>query len=246
MGLKQIGLKAMGILSMGRIKANRQIVPSPLPLSAQVDSGAPTDVEITFDEALNPASTPAITAFVLTGKTISNVSIIGAVVTLTVTVAYVFGDVITVDYIKPVSNPLRSLSTNQRVGSFIGQVVTNNVPDPYGPELVDQANWYKQAYWNTWPAEISTVGTTIVFTGAVNVLQKWGGSPLVVGTTYKLTYTLSVALGHLSLGDNNNGWDDQYNSGTYTVFAVCANGIMLIGPATFTGVLSAFSIKEVL
>jgi hypothetical protein len=94
--------------------------------TATIENSAPTHVVITFDVALNTTA-PATTAFALAGKTISNVSISGAVVTLTVSVAYVYGNTVSLSYTQPVLNPLKALIGGSKVTSFEDYPVVNNV-----------------------------------------------------------------------------------------------------------------------
>jgi hypothetical protein len=102
------------------------ILQIPTVASAQITNTDPNKVAITFNIALNESYTPSTTAFALAGKSISTVSVSGSVVTLTVSVAYTFGDSVTVDYIKPATNYLRS-SLGGIVASFSSQSVTNNI-----------------------------------------------------------------------------------------------------------------------
>jgi hypothetical protein len=96
--------------------------------TATVETGAPANVVLTFSNALDNTSVPASSAFAIAGKTINNVAVAGAVVTLTVTVPYVFGNSgITVAYTAPSTNKLRAASAGGVVNDFSGQAVTNNV-----------------------------------------------------------------------------------------------------------------------
>lgn len=118
------------LICNGVIKGNGVITSKPTPVSAEITNTDPNEVVITFDQALDVTSVPATTAFTLAGKTISNVAIVGSTVVLTVTVAYAYGDVVTVDYTKPVLNPLKSVAGSVDADSFVGQVVTNNIIYP--------------------------------------------------------------------------------------------------------------------
>ena len=111
---------------IGSGKDSTPVVPVvPAFVSAVVENAAPTHVIVTFDIPLNETASGG---FTLAGKTISNESISGAVITLTVTVAYAYGNTPTVVYTKPGTNPLKSL-TNGEVASF-SQAVTNNITWP--------------------------------------------------------------------------------------------------------------------
>jgi hypothetical protein len=103
---------------------------APVFVSAAIAHATPTKVDITFDLALNESSIPATTDFALTGKTITNVAISGMVVTLTVSVTYDYGDVVTVGYTKPGANMLKGLVGGGEVDTFSGESVTNNILYP--------------------------------------------------------------------------------------------------------------------
>jgi lysophospholipase L1-like esterase len=87
---------------------------APVIVSAVIENAAPTVVVLTFD---NTVTGVVKEDFTLTGKTISDCTIVDAVVNLTVSVAYAYGDIVTVDYVKDAGN----------LESFSDLVVTNNV-----------------------------------------------------------------------------------------------------------------------
>ena len=94
---------------------------------------AGTVITIGFNENLDSASEPATSAFTVSPtKTISDVSISGSDLTLTVTPAFANGDTITVSYTVPNANPLQDAAGNDVV-AFTGQSVTNNVPTGPAP-----------------------------------------------------------------------------------------------------------------
>jgi len=106
------------------------ILSPPIVSTATVEDGAHANVVVTFDKNINTNYVPATTDFALAGKTINNVAIAGAVVTLTVSVAYVYGDSISLNYTKPESpesNYLRPALGVGYVASFSNQTVTNNI-----------------------------------------------------------------------------------------------------------------------
>ena len=84
---------------------------------------------LTFDEALATDSEPAASAFTVAvdsaSRTVEAVDIRGREVTLTLAEATVAGEVVTVSYAKPVSNPLTDPSGNE-VAEFDGRPVTNH------------------------------------------------------------------------------------------------------------------------
>lgn len=66
-------------------------------------------------------------AFYLAGKTIYSVNLSGKILIITVTVAYASGDIISLNYTKPGSNPIKSLLGDGELPSFVGLSVTNNI-----------------------------------------------------------------------------------------------------------------------
>lgn len=105
--------------------------------SASIANAAPADIVITFNETL-AAFTPAATAFAVSGgRAVSSVARAGSTITLTVNTPYASGDVVTVDYTKPATNPIQDAAGNQ-TSSFVGQTVTNNVAvaDNLAPSFV--------------------------------------------------------------------------------------------------------------
>ena len=110
----------------------------PIVSTATVENANKDKIVITFSDAFNESYIPATTDFALVGKTISNVAISGTVVTLTVSVAYAYGDSITVDYTKPVSNYLRD-TYGAIVATFASQAVTNNILEPI-PDILNDGN----------------------------------------------------------------------------------------------------------
>ncbi len=102
---------------------------APTVASAVVANATPNKVEITFTEALDTSviPTPGQLAFVLSPvKTITAIEVAGTKVTITVSVPFVNGNVIDVDYAAPATNAVRDPAGNQ-VASFTNQAVTNNV-----------------------------------------------------------------------------------------------------------------------
>ena len=108
---------------------------APTVTGAEVALDAPKSLAITFNEALDTTSVPAASAFTVkvdgtAEATPTNVSISGAVVTLTLATALDAGQTnVTVDYTNPgtSNNPLKDAADNE-VATFTNQAVTNNAP----------------------------------------------------------------------------------------------------------------------
>lgn len=166
--------------------------------SPAIANATPTHVDITFDRAMDITSVPDVSAFTLAGKTISSVSISGSVVTLTVSVAYVFGDVVTVSYTKPSTNPLISTS-GFIVDSFSGVAVTNNVIADYTKLLLHLDNNVTDS--SSVPKTVTNVGP-VTFNNASPKFSYYG---IFDGST-----------GYLSIPDHA---DFDFGNGDFTIEA---------------------------
>lgn len=103
-------------------------VTAPVLLTATVEDANPDEIVLTYDEALNSAIVPAVGDYTPSGgKTVTNVAIVGAVVTLTVNSAYANGDVITLTYDGAGSGtPLQDAAGNE-AADLTAQAVDNNI-----------------------------------------------------------------------------------------------------------------------
>jgi hypothetical protein len=99
----------------------------PTIVSSTVEDAHPDRVILTFDRNLKTISVPATTDFTLSGKTITSVTLSGAVITITVSVAYAYGDSIQLTYTKPAIYMLRALVGAVAADSFTNHAVTNNI-----------------------------------------------------------------------------------------------------------------------
>lgn len=102
-------------------------VTAPTFSSAQVANASPSVIQATFSETL-ANSVPPTSAFAASGgRTVTGVSIAGAVVSITVNTPYVNGDAITIAYTQPGSNPRLQDAAGNLTATFGAQSVTNNV-----------------------------------------------------------------------------------------------------------------------
>lgn len=99
---------------------------APTVVSATVEDANPDRIVITYSELLNNSSVPANGDFAVSGgKTVTNVSISGAVVTLTVDSDYIATDNITVSYTQG-TNKIKDLAGNN-AANLTSRAVTNNI-----------------------------------------------------------------------------------------------------------------------
>ena len=92
---------------------------------------------LTYNEALDAGSVPAAMAFTVGGPVVSvnTVAISGTRVTLTLSQAVAVGDVVTVTYTAPGTNPLQDVAGND-AGDLVDRSVTNDTPA--GPTQMEQ------------------------------------------------------------------------------------------------------------
>ena len=112
---------------------------APVLQTREVDGAALT---LTYNEDLDSTSAPAGSAYTVMVNSVArtvddNITVTSRVVSLTLSTAVVHGDVVTVAYDAPSSNPVRDLAENN-AANFSAQGVTNNTPfvDTTPPQLV--------------------------------------------------------------------------------------------------------------
>lgn len=99
-------------------------------VAGTVEYGSEDEIDLMFGWNIDATSIPATTAFTVPGKTVTNVSILGATLTLTVDSDFT-PDVtgITVTYVVPAINRLLRDSDSVEVDAFAGEAVDNNIMD---------------------------------------------------------------------------------------------------------------------
>lgn len=154
-------------------------------VACTVEDAARDEVMIVWAWNLDATSIPDVSAFSLTGKTITNVAVAGGLVTLTVSVAYDFGDVPgDVVYTAPALNPLKEESTGAIVNDFT-EPVTNYIS--YPTALDDANHWWYDA---TDLATITKDGSDLVSDWAAKGGAKTGKNLLqATGTNQPLWVT---------------------------------------------------------
>jgi uncharacterized repeat protein (TIGR02059 family) len=172
---------------------------NPVFLSASIENATPSLLEITFNKTLANI-VPATSAFTVkvnsVSRSVTAITISGAKVQLTLASQVSFGDVITVAYTKPASNPIQA-STGEATDSFTAQPVTNNVASTipvYVSSVVGNATptllemTYSFTLANIVPA-------TSAFTVTVNSVNRPVNTVTVSGTLVRLTLASAINYG---------------------------------------------------
>jgi uncharacterized repeat protein (TIGR02059 family) len=156
---------------------NKVTAPIPVYVSSSVENAAPSKLVITYNQALAyivPAAS-AFTVLINSGaRAVSSVAISGTSVQLTLANALNFGDVITVAYAKPASNPIQT-SLGGQAAAFTAQSVANKVnaiPAPAftGAVVENSAPTVIELYYNLALANIVPAFTS--FTVKINSVIK--------------------------------------------------------------------------
>ena len=190
------------------------------------DATAPTFVSaavngdmlvLTYSEALDAASTPAASAFMLggTAATVSMVAISGTMVTLTLSSTVTSTDVVTVTYTVG-ANPLRDTAMNNAAALTTPQPVMNNTPAPTFPSPPTGVMTFNSAagaltvFW-TAPVPASTGGYHVQYSsdGSGNWLPADPGQAVAAGTTTHVFTGLAAGMYHArvrSVGTVNSDW----------------------------------------
>jgi len=176
------------------------VVPIPVHLSSSVENNSPSITEMNY--SLNLANiVPAASAFTVrvnsTSRPVSSVAISGTKVLLTLSSPVAYGDVVTVAYAKPSSNPIQTPAGGQ-AAALTTQNVVNRVAAPDVPVFVSAS------VENAAPARIEMVYSMTLanivpaasaFTIRVNSTSRPVSSVAISGTRVLLTLSSPVAYG---------------------------------------------------
>jgi uncharacterized repeat protein (TIGR02059 family) len=165
---------------------------SPVFVSAAVENATPSRIDITFSLSL-ANFVPATSAFAVTvnssAQAVSSVSVSGTRVLLTLATPVVFGDIVTVAYTKPSSNPLQT-SAGGQVASFTAKSVTNNVASEgvnQPPQITISSPTKNTSY--TEPANITIYAEASDPNGSIIRVEFFNGSTKIGETTsYPYSY----------------------------------------------------------
>jgi hypothetical protein len=116
-----------------------------------------------------------------------------------------------------------------------------------GAELIDQANWYKAAYWDTFPANWSQVGTTLSSNG--NSGDLWKNDIVTESKTYLVSVTITRTAGTFyPVYDGAIVSPAMISSMThhYIYTESVGRNSFYMTSVLFNGTVTALSVKEIL
>lgn len=129
-GFESVTADGIVVIAANRVVHDFILVKLLTYVSSVIENATPTQLVMTYNQTLANV-VPDASAFAVTVNTVARsvtaVAIDGAKVVLTLASAVVKGDVVTVAYTKPATNPLQSADNTQQAESLTAQPVTNNV-----------------------------------------------------------------------------------------------------------------------
>ncbi len=175
---------------------NNVAPPVPVYFSSSIENTAPAVLTMTYDLPLVNTIVPAASAFSVmvnsVARTVTSVAVSGTDVTLNLSTPVIFGDLVTVAYTQPATNPLQT-SIGGKAETLAPQAVDNNVFEIpiYLSSSVENAApsvlviEYDVALANTVPAAAS-------FDVTVNSVSRSVSAVSISGTTVLLTLSSPV------------------------------------------------------
>lgn len=167
--------------------------------SSVIADATPSLLAITYSTSLagiNPSASAFSVMVNSTARTVNSVAVSGSKVNLTLATAVVAGDVVTLSYTKPSSNPLQTSSGGQAI-TISSKSVTNNVSsaDPvYVSSAIENATPSSlDMTYNTSLASI--LPATSAFSVMVNSNARTVSKVAVSGTRVQLTLASPVVIG---------------------------------------------------
>jgi uncharacterized repeat protein (TIGR02059 family) len=157
---------------------NNVAAPVPVYVNSVIDNASPSVLVMTYNMALANI-VPAASSFSVrvnsTARTVSSVAVSGTKVTLTLASPVVYGDVVTVAYTKPSSNPLQT-SAGGQAASFSAKTVTNNLSAPANsPPLINISSPTKSTAFIA-PATITIDASASDPDGVVTKVEFYNGT----------------------------------------------------------------------
>ncbi|MBA7516911.1 hypothetical protein ES705_08960 [subsurface metagenome] len=184
---------------------NNVLTNSPIYFFSVVEDASPTILEITYDKTLDNLVVPPNSAFNVqvnsVRKIVNSIEIIGVKTLLTLASPVVNGDIVTVAYTKPASNPLQSPSGDE-VFSMIAQSVNNNclsggyaIPPVYVSSVIDDATPALLAITYDTDLDNDSVPVPSAFNVLVNSVSRSVNTVAITGTNVHLTLDSAAVFG---------------------------------------------------
>lgn len=187
------------------------VTPPPTPSfsGAVITEANPARVDLTFSLSLATV-TPATSAFVVSvngaSRAVTGVSVSGTRVYLTLSSQVVYGDIVTVAYTKPSTNPLQT-SEGGEAASFTAQAVTNNRTAPVNsPPAISISSPTKSTAFIA-PATVTIEATASDSDGSVAKVEFYNGT---------------AKLGELTSAPWSYTWK-EVSEGTYSITATATD-----------------------
>lgn len=193
-----------GVPDIGAFEYQSIQAPSPVLLNSVIENATPSKLDLTFNLPLAnivPASSSFSVRVNSNSISVGSVAVSGTKVSLTLSAAVAYGDIVTVAYTKPSVNPLQT-SEGGQVAFFSAQTVSNKVaapaPTPAAPVYVSSS------VENATPSKLDIIFNLLLaniipavsaFTVAVNSGTRSVSSVVISGTKVTLTLSTQIAFG---------------------------------------------------
>jgi uncharacterized repeat protein (TIGR02059 family) len=188
---------------------NNVAAPNPVYISSVIETATPSRLEITYSLSL-ASIVPATSAFTVmvnsSARSISSVTVSGTKVLLTLSSPVVYGDVVTVAYTKPASNPLQTTAGGQAASLAAQSAINNCSPTANQPPQVTITSPTK-SLTVVEPANITVEATATDTDGTIARVEFFSSTTkLGEATTTPYSYTWKNVL-----------------AGTYTLYAIATD-----------------------
>jgi uncharacterized repeat protein (TIGR02059 family) len=182
---------------------------NPVYVSSIIENATPSRLDMTYNLTLANI-VPAPSSFTVlvnsSAITVNSVAVSGTKVLLTLTSPVVYGDVVTVAYAKPVSDPLQTSAGGQAASIPVQEVTNNCIAQGNQPPVVNISSPIKSTSFFS-PATITIDAVATDADGTVSKVEFYQGT---------------VLLGERTLSPYSYTWKDVIE-GTYSLTAVATD-----------------------
>ena len=163
----------------------------PVYVNSVIQNTTPSILEMTYSLTLANV-VPATSAFTVrvnsTTRTVSSVSISGTKVSLTLSSAVAYGDVVTIAYTKPSTNPLQTASGGQAANMTAQSVINNVSQSTNQPPTISISSPTKNSSYIA-PADITIDATASDPDGTINKIEFYVVGRFKLGEINSLPYS---------------------------------------------------------